>query len=97
MARCLGMRICKSTVLVLIIIFSLKLNGQNPSSTSTITLKEVTLKVTKTKTSKSKIPFSLTTLKLTQYQGFFQQLSLKEYLVSVPGLFALNSNITQTL
>ena len=92
MARCLGMRICKSTVLVLIIIFSLKLNGQNPSSTSTITLKEVTLKVTKTKTSKSKIPFSLTTLKLTQYQGFFQQLSLKEYLVSVPGLFALNSN-----
>ncbi len=66
--------------------------GQGTSQTSTITLDEIALEAPKLKTSRFVIPASVSSINLLPLQGFQQQLSLQEYLRSVPGLFTLNAN-----
>ena len=66
--------------------------GQGTSQTSTITLDEIALEAPKLKTSRFVIPASVSSINLIPLQGFQQQLSLQEYLRSVPGLFTLNAN-----
>ncbi|MEK9566918.1 MAG: TonB-dependent receptor [Flavobacteriaceae bacterium] len=66
--------------------------GQDTSQTSTITLDEIALEAPKLKTSRFLIPASVSSINLLPLQGFQQQLSLQEYLRSVPGLFTLNAN-----
>jgi len=66
--------------------------GQGTSHTSTITLDEIALEAPKLKTSRFVIPASVSSINLLPLQGYQQQLSLQEYLRSVPGLFTLNAN-----
>ena len=66
--------------------------GQGTSQTSTITLDEIALEAPKLKTSRFVNPASVSSINLLPLQGFQQQLSLQEYLRSVPGLFTLNAN-----
>jgi len=66
--------------------------GQGTSQTSTITLDEIALEAPKLKTSRFVIPASVSSINLLPLQEFQQQLSLQEYLRSVPGVFTLNAN-----
>ncbi len=66
--------------------------SQNKSKTTTITLREVLLEAPKTETPSSVLPISFSTRDLSSFQGIYQQLSLQEYLGSVPGLFTQNAN-----
>ena len=90
--RCSTSRICQF-IWVALIVFSGSLSkAQTLSATTTITLEEVNLQATKTETPRSKLPFSVSVQALTKTQKIHQQLSLQEYLVAVPGLFAQNAN-----
>ena len=89
--RCSTSRICQF-IWVALIVFSGSLSkAQTLSATTTITLEEVNLQATKTETPRSKLPFSVSVQALTKTQKIHQQLSLQEYLVAVPGLFAQNA------
>ena len=66
--------------------------AQSQTDTTTITLQEVALQATKIETVQNKLPFSLSVKDLTSFQAIYQQLSLQEYLGSVPGLFTQNAN-----
>ena len=68
------------------------IKAQSQSDTTTITLQEVALQAPKTETVQNKLPFSLSAKDLTSFQAIYQQLSLQEYLGSVPGLFTQNAN-----
>ena len=78
--------------LSLICILPTIVKSQSQSQTTTITLQEVLLEASKTDTPQNKLPFSLSTRNLTSFQGIYQQLSLQEYLGSIPGLFTQNAN-----
>ena len=80
-------------LIVGIIFFSpVFIKAQSQSDTTTITLQEVALQAPKTETVQNKLPFSLSAQDLTSFQAIYQQLSLQEYLGSVPGLFTQNAN-----
>ena len=66
--------------------------GQNSSSTATITLNDVSVEALKMNILKNKAPYSISSLSYDKTQRIRQQLSLQEYLESVPGLFSLNAN-----
>ena len=85
-------RIWKCFALGIALTFPLILIAQNPSQTTTITLKEVALEAPKLKISRFKMPSSISSINLVPLQGLQQQLSLQEYLRAVPGLFSLNAN-----
>ena len=63
------------------------IKAQSQTDTTTITLQEVALQAPKIETVQNKLPFSLSVKDLTSFQAIYQQLSLQEYLGSVPGLF----------
>ena len=66
--------------------------AQKSSSTSTITLNEISVEALKIETLKKKVPYSLSVLNFQNTQKINQQISLQEYIESVPGLFSLNAN-----
>ena len=66
--------------------------AQNNSNTVTITLKEVVLNSPKTFTTSNKLPLSVSIQEVEKYQKIFQQITLQEYLRTVPGLFTQNAN-----
>ena len=66
--------------------------AQNQSALATITLSEVALEAPKTQTPRAQLPFSLSVQSVNEFQKIYQQLSLQEYLVAVPGLFTQNAN-----
>jgi iron complex outermembrane receptor protein len=68
------------------------IKAQSQTDTTTITLQEVALQAPKIETVQNKLPFSLSVKDLTSFQAIYQQLSLQEYLGSVPGLFTQNAN-----
>ena len=76
----------------IIFIYPTFICAQRQSQTTTITLEEIALQAPKTETVQSIIPFSLSTKDLTSFQAIYQQLSLQEYLGSIPGLFTQNAN-----
>ena len=82
----------KTFNLSFLLLFSVTLLAQNPSQTTTITLNEIALEAPRLKTSRFSTPISISSFNLIPIQGFQQQLSLQEYLRSVPGLFSLNAN-----
>jgi iron complex outermembrane receptor protein len=84
--------ILKFSLLICLLTFPNLFFGQGSSQTSTITLDEVALQAPKLKSSRFLIPASVSAIDLIPLQGFQQQLSLQEYLRSVPGLFSLNAN-----
>ena len=71
-------------------LLSAALQGQY-AKTTTLTLQEVILEATKTGTQQAKTTMPITVLNVGAEQPFRQQLSLQEYLTSVPGLFAANA------
>ena len=66
--------------------------AQNYSASTTITLNEIALEAPKTDTPRNQLPFSLSAQSVIESQNIYQQLSLQEYLVSIPGLFTQNAN-----
>mgnify|MGYP001210789339 FL=1 len=66
--------------------------AQNQSALATITLSEVALQAPKTQTPRTQLPFSLSVQSVDEFQKIYQQVSLQEYLVAVPGLFTQNAN-----
>ena len=66
--------------------------AQNYSASTTITLNEIALEAPKTDTPRNQLPFSLSVQSVIESQNIYQQLSLQEYLVSIPGLFTQNAN-----
>ena len=66
--------------------------AQNQSALATITLSEVALQAPKTQTPRTQLPFSISVKSVNEFQKIYQQLSLQEYLVAVPGLFTQNAN-----
>ncbi|MDA8658122.1 TonB-dependent receptor [Flavobacteriaceae bacterium] len=66
--------------------------AQNQSALATITLSEVALQAPKTQTPRTQLPFSISVQSVDEFQKIYQQLSLQEYLVAVPGLFTQNAN-----
>jgi len=74
------------------VFFSCKLIAQKSSSTVTITLNEVSIEALKIETVKQKVPYSISVIDFQKTQRINQQLSLQEYIESVPGLFSLNAN-----
>ena len=89
---CLKTRIWAASIFGIVFICPTSIIGQNKTQTTTITLQEVTLKAPKSKTDQSILPISFSTKDLTSFQSIYQQLSLQEYLGSVPGLFIQNAN-----
>ena len=88
-----NLRVLYKVFLYLFLFYSpLLIFGQKKTSTSTITLNEVILESIKSDKSKNILPLSLSFSDLKDQQGFYQKLSLQEYLVSVPGLFTQNAN-----
>ncbi|MDB3862195.1 TonB-dependent receptor [Flavobacteriaceae bacterium] len=85
-------RIWKSFTVGMFLLLPIILLAQSPSQTTTITLKEVALEAPRLNTSRFLMPGSISAVNLVSLQGFQQQLSLQEYLRSVPGLFSLNAN-----
>jgi iron complex outermembrane receptor protein len=77
---------------VCIVFFTIGVQAQNQSALSTITLSEVALQAPKTETPRNQLPFSLSVQSVDEFQKIYQQLSLQEYLVAVPGLFTQNAN-----
>ena len=92
MIRILSIRILMNLNIVTLVFFGTLAQGQTPSSTATITLQEVALQAPKTETFRNKLPFSLSAQDVSSFQPIYQQLSLQEYLGSVPGLFSQNAN-----
>ncbi len=90
--RSLEGRIWLFLSVVIVFIYPNFIQAQSQSQTTTITLKEVALMAPKTETVQSILPFSLSTKNLTSFQTIYQQLSLQEYLGSVPSLFIQNAN-----
>ena len=90
--RILVGRIWRNLNIVVVVFFGIDVQGQTPSTTTTITLQEVALRAPKTETPRGKLPFSLSAQELSSFQPIYQQLSLQEYLGSVPGLFSQNAN-----
>ena len=68
------------------------LHAQDSSQTVTVTLEEVSIEASKLDTPRTVLPFSLSVINLREVQAMHQQLSLKEYLGAIPGLFSLNAN-----
>ena len=85
-------RIWLFLIVGIIFFYPLFIKAQSQSDTTTITLQEVALQAPKTETVQNKLPFSLSAKDLTSFQAIYQQLSLQEYLGSVPGLFTQNAN-----
>ena len=56
------------------------------------TLPEVTLQASRIVAHKLSVPISVTTINLENVRDISQQLSLNDYINTVPGLFALNAN-----
>lgn len=81
-----------NSIKVFVFVFLLGIPFFMYSQTSTITLDEVALKAPKLMTSRFLVPASVSSINLVSLQGFQQQLSLQEFLRSVPGLFSLNAN-----
>ena len=79
-------------IIICITITSNFLKAQNLSSTSTITLNDVVVESLKIETSKQRVPYSVSFLDFKNTQRINQQISLQEYIESVPGLFSLNAN-----
>jgi iron complex outermembrane receptor protein len=77
---------------VCIVFFTIGVQAQNQSALATITLSEVALQAPKTETPRNQLPFSLSVQSVDEFQKIYQQLSLQEYLVAVPGLFTQNAN-----
>jgi len=77
---------------VCIVFFTIEVQAQNQSALATITLSEVALQAPKTETPRNQLPFSLSVQSVDEFQKIYQQLSLQEYLVAVPGLFTQNAN-----
>ena len=78
--------------MVCIVFFTIGVQAQNQSALATITLSEVALQAPKTQTPRNQLPFSLSVQSVDEFQKIYQQLSLQEYLVAVPGLFTQNAN-----
>mgnify|MGYP005988249157 FL=1 len=78
--------------MVCIVFFTIGVQAQNQSALATITLSEVALQAPKTETPRNQLPFSLSIQSVDEFQKIYQQLSLQEYLVAVPGLFTQNAN-----
>ena len=78
--------------MVCIVFFTIGVQAQNQSALATITLSEVALQAPKTETPRNQLPFSLSVQSVDEFQKIYQQLSLQEYLVAVPGLFTQNAN-----
>ena len=87
----IGDRIWRIIFFTLTFLFVLTLQAQKSNSV-TITLQEITLKSTKTITPRNKLPFSVTAQDISLFQKTYQQLTLQEYLGSVPSLFIQNAN-----
>ena len=85
-------RIWLFLIVGIIFFYPFLIKAQSQSDTTTITLQEVALQAPKTETVQNKLPFSLSAKDLTSFQAIYQQLSLQEYLGSVPGLFTQNAN-----
>ena len=83
---------CKGVSVVCIVFFTIGVQAQNQSALATITLSEVALQAPKTETPRNQLPFSLSVQSVDEFQKIYQQLSLQEYLVAVPGLFTQNAN-----
>ena len=91
-------RIWKGILLCTLLFSSIWIQAQNTTKTTTITLDEVAIKASKLETPRSLLPFSVSVINLQRVQAMHQQLSLQEYLGSVPGLFSLNAtNYAQDL
>ena len=90
--ECLKTRIWFALILGIVLICPTSIIGQNQTQTTTITLQEVALQAPKSQTDQSTLPISFSTKDLTSFQSIYQQLSLQEYLGSVPGLFIQNAN-----
>ena len=85
-------RISKTIIIVSFFCNSFFSKAQNNSNTVTVTLKEVVLNSPKTSTALNKLPFAVSFQEVEQYQNIFQQITLQDYLRSVPGLFTQNAN-----
>lgn len=85
-------RIWLFLIVGIIFFYPFLIKAQSQSDTTTITLQEVALQAPKTETVQNKLPFSLSAKDLISFQAIYQQLSLQEYLGSVPGLFTQNAN-----
>ena len=83
---------CRRVSVVCIVFFTIGVQAQNQSALATITLSEVALQAPKTETPRNQLPFSLSVQSVDEFQKIYQQLSLQEYLVAVPGLFTQNAN-----
>lgn len=83
---------CWRVSVVCIVFFTIGVQAQNQSALATITLSEVALQAPKTQTPRNQLPFSLSVQSVDEFQKIYQQLSLQEYLVAVPGLFTQNAN-----
>ena len=79
-------------ICVIFLLISNNLIAQKSSSTTTITLNEISVEALKIETLKKKVPYSISVLDFKRIQKINQQLSLQEYIESVPGLFSLNAN-----
>ena len=75
-----------------IVFYTFWVQAQNQSALATITLSEVALQAPKTQTPRTQLPFSISVKSVNEFQKIYQQLSLQEYLVAVPGLFTQNAN-----
>jgi len=83
---------CWRVSVVCIVFSTFWVQAQNQSALATITLSEVALQAPKTQTPRTQLPFSLSVQSVNEFQKIYQQLSLQEYLVAVPGLFTQNAN-----
>ena len=90
--ECLKTRIWFTLIFGIVLIYPTLIIGQVQTQTTTITLQEVSLQAPKSQTDQSTLPISFSTKDLTSFQSIYQQLSLQEYLGSVPGLFIQNAN-----
>ncbi|MDC1012397.1 TonB-dependent receptor [Flavobacteriaceae bacterium] len=82
----------KRVSVVCIVFSTFWVQAQNQSALATITLSEVALQAPKTQTPRTQLPFSISVKSVNEFQKIYQQLSLQEYLVAVPGLFTQNAN-----
>ncbi len=73
------------------ILFPLTIFSQK-DSLRTINLKPVVVKTTRILQQEIRTPAAITSLNFNEYQDNGQQLSFNEYLLNIPGVFALNSN-----
>ena len=85
-------RISKGIIIVSFFCNSFFSKAQNNSNTVTVTLKEVVLNSPKTSSTLNELPLAVSFQDVDQYQNIFQQITLQDYLRSVPGLFTQNAN-----